>query len=74
MSSIGKLKRLQLKEIKKIWPHEEKDLSPWIAENIDALNEVLNLQIEVEGIADDVQNSRLYLDGTDNSSQMPTII
>jgi len=74
MSSIGKLKRLGLKEIKKIWPHEEKDLSPWIAENVDALNEVLNLQIEIEGKEEYVHNFRLDLVGTDNSSQMPVII
>lgn len=74
MPSIGKLKRLGLKEIKKIWPREEKDLSPWIAENIDALNEVLNLQIEIEGKEEYVQDFRLDLVGTDNSSQMPTII
>ena len=74
MASIGKLKRLGLKEIKRIWPHEEKDLSPWIAENIDALNEVLNLQIEVEGKEEYVHNFRLDLVGTDNFSQMPTII
>lgn len=74
MRSLGKLKKLSLSEIKKIWPHEEKDLSPWIAENIDALNEVLNLQIEIEGKEEYIHNFRLDLVGTDNSSQMPVII
>ena len=74
MRSLGKLKKLGLSEIKKIWPHEEKDLSPWIAENIDALNEVLNLQIEIEGKEEYIHNFRLDLVGTDNSSQMPAII
>jgi len=74
MPSIGKLKRLELNEIKKIWPHEEKDLSPWIAENIDALNEVLKLQIEIEGKEEYIHNFRLDLVGTDNFSQMPVII
>ena len=74
MPSIGKLKKLGLREIKKIWPHEEKDLSPWIAENIDALNEVLNLQIEIESKEEYIHNFRLDLVGTDNFSQMPVII
>jgi len=74
MPSIGKLNRLGLNEIKKIWPHEEKDLSPWIAENIDALNEVLKLQIEIEGKEEYIHNFRLDLVGTDNFSQMPVII
>lgn len=74
MPSIGKLKRLGLKELKEIWPHEEKDLSSWIAENIDALNEVLQLQIEIEGKEEEVHGFRLDLAGTDNLSQMPVII
>lgn len=74
MPAVGKLKKLRLREIKKIWPHEEKDLSPWIAENVDALNEVLNLQIEVEGKEEYIHNFRLDLVGTDNFSQMPVIV
>ena len=74
MSQIGKLRRLELREIKKIWPHEEKDLSPWIVENIDALNEVLSLQIEIESREEYIYNFRLDLTGTDNYSQMPVII
>ncbi|GAH31158.1 unnamed protein product, partial [marine sediment metagenome] len=68
------LKKLELREIKKIWPHEEKDLSPWITENIVALNEVLNLQIEIESKEEYIHNFRLDLAGTDNFSQMPVII
>ncbi|MCK4353684.1 MAG: DUF4268 domain-containing protein [Dehalococcoidia bacterium] len=74
MSKIGKLRRLELGEIKKIWPHEEKDLSPWIMENIDALNEVLELQIEIESREEYIYNFRIDLTGTDNYSQMPIII
>lgn len=74
MRSVGKLKKLGLKEMKKIWPHEEKDLSPWIAENIDPLNEVLKLQIEIEGTEEYVHGFRLDLVGTDNFSQVPVII
>ena len=74
MPSVGKLRKLGLKEIRKIWPHEEKDLSSWIAENMDALNGTLNLQIEVEGKEEPVHNFRLDLVGTDNSSKVPAVI
>jgi len=74
MANIGKLKKLGIQEIRKIWPHEEKELSPWIADNIDALNDTLKLQIEIEGKEEQVHNFRLDLIGTDNASQMPVII
>ena len=74
MSSIGALTKLELEEIRRIWPHEEKDLSPWIADNIDGLNKSLGLQIEVEGREEYVHGFRLDLAGTDASSQMPVII
>ncbi len=74
MVNLGKIIKLGIQEIRQIWPHEEKDLSPWIADNIDALNDVLNLQIEIEGKEEQVDNFRLDLTGTDNASQLPIII
>ncbi len=74
MANIGNLKKLSITEIKKLWPHEEKDLSPWIVENIDSLNEVLKLQIEIESSEEYIFNFRLDLAGTENYSQMPVII
>ena len=74
MTNLGKLKKLDIQEIRKIWPNEEKQLSPWIAENIDALNDVLNLQIEIEGKEEPVSNFRLDLMGTDNASLLPVVI
>ena len=35
MKSIGELKKLNMSEIRKIWPHEVKDLSLWITKNIE---------------------------------------
>lgn len=74
MSKLGKLTKLGIEEMRKIWPLEEKDLSPWIKDNIDALNEVLNLQIEIEKAEEYVHNFRLDLAGTDSVSQMPVVI
>ncbi len=74
MTNLGKLIKWGIQDIRKIWPHEEKELSPWIADNIDALNDTLKLQIEIEGKEEQVHNFRLDLAGTDNASQMPVII
>jgi len=74
MADLGKLVKLRVDEIRKIWPFEEKDLSPWIAGNIDALNKALNLQIEIETSEESVHSFRLDLAGTDNASQMPVVI
>lgn len=74
MASLGNLKRLDVAEIRQIWPREQDHLSPWIAENIEALNEELNLQIEIEGREEYIHGFRLDLAGTDASLQVPVII
>ena len=74
MESLGRMKKLDIKEIREIWPREENDLSPWVAENVDLLNEILSLQIEIEGREEPVHNFRVDLIGTDNSLQVPVVI
>ncbi len=74
MPSLGNLRRLTTEEMRRIWPREEQDLSPWVAENIDALNEVLNLQIEIEGREEYVGNFRIDLVGTDHLSQVSVVV
>ena len=74
MTNLGKLVKLSVEEIRKIWPHEEKNLSPWIEDNIDDLNRALNLQIEIISREESIHNFRLDLAGMDNSSQMPVVI
>jgi hypothetical protein len=53
---------------------EVKDLIPWIAENIEALNEKLNLEIEIDAKEHYEKDVRLDLVGTDHMSQLVTII
>ena len=72
--SLGTLKKLGLSEIRKIWPREEKDLSPWIAENIQDLNDELGLQIQIEGSEEPAYDFRIDLVGTDSVAQVPVII
>jgi len=71
MPLLGRMKKLNISEIREIWPNEEKDLSPWVAEHIDILNETLVLRIEIGGMEEPVHNFRVDLVGTDNSQQIP---
>ena len=74
MATLGKLIKLNLTELRQIWPNEEKDLSPWVANNIDILNDLLSTQIEIEGREEPIHNFRIDLTGTDNFSQVPVVI
>jgi Domain of unknown function (DUF4268) len=40
MSAIGKIERVPLREV---WPHEARDLTTWLEENVDVLNDALGL-------------------------------
>ena len=44
MRELGKLEPVSVREI---WPHEERDFTPWLANNLHLLNEVLDLELEV---------------------------
>lgn len=74
MPSVGKMKKLNLNEIRKVWPNEQKDFSRWVANNIDVLNENLSLQIEIVAAEDPVHSFRADLVGTDNALQVPVVI
>jgi hypothetical protein len=74
MEQIGRLRKLDIADIRKIWPREEQDLSPWITDHIDILNDLLNLQIEIIGKEEYVHNFRLDMVGMENYSKMPVII
>ena len=39
---IGSLRRVPLD---KVWPHEAHDFTPWLAENIDVLNNAIDLSL-----------------------------
>ena len=43
--TLGKLETINLREL---WKHEELDFTPWLAQNIDQLSEILGVQITVE--------------------------
>ena len=41
---IGRLRRVSLREV---WPHEARDFTPWLAENIDVLNNAIDLSLSI---------------------------
>lgn len=71
---IGKIKKLGEAEIRRLWPNEARDFSPWLANNISILNDILNIRIEIEEIEGAVDDFRLDLSGIDGVSQRPVVI
>ena len=44
-----KIHLLEPKEsLRKAWPHEDRDFTPWVVKNIDVLSKALNMELEVE--------------------------
>jgi len=72
--NIGNLRKLDEAAVRKIWPSEERDFSPWLAKNISHLNDTLNIRIEVEELGGPVENFKLDLSGIDRVSQRPVVI
>lgn len=49
---LGKINYVE--DLRAIWKHEEKDFTPWLAENISLLGEALGLDLEVISVEHDV--------------------
>lgn len=73
-SGLGRIIELGEEDIRKLWPNEERDLSPWVRENIDLLNETLGLQIDIEEAESSVGDFRLDLAGSETTTQRPVVI
>jgi hypothetical protein len=43
------ISRLEIVDVREVWQHEAHVFTPWLAENLDRLNEVIGLQLELEG-------------------------
>ena len=46
-SELGTLKWVD--DLREAWKHEAQSFTPWLAENLDRLNEVLGIELEIEG-------------------------
>lgn len=74
MADLGNLEKLDELGVRRIWPREDQDFSPWLTENIDFLNKALNISIEITQAEAPVGNFRLDLEGMDSVSQRPVVI
>lgn len=63
MTSIGKIKKVSLREL---WQKEDKDFTRWLEENIEYLNEVLDIDISIESREEKVGPFKVDLFGEDN--------
>ena len=48
MMNLGKI--TYIKDLRKIWAHEEREFTPWLAENISLLGEELGLDLEIVSV------------------------
>ena len=64
--NLGKLSYIE--DLRTIWKHEEKEFTPWLAENISLLGEALGLDLEVISTEHDVGAFSLDILAKDTSS------
>ncbi len=73
-AALGRIIEMDERAIRQLWPNEERDLSPWVRENIDLLNKALGLQIDIEEAETPVGDFRLDLAGRETTTQRPVVI
>ena len=56
---LGKIEQVAHRDI---WPREDKDFTPWLAENLDELGRVLNMELELTRTEAPVGDGNLALD------------
>ncbi len=71
MNNFGELKKIPLREI---WSHEPNDFTPWLASNIEALGNVLGLELEITDREASVGDFSLDLLAKDLGSSRTVII
>ncbi|MDD3487884.1 MAG: DUF4268 domain-containing protein [Candidatus Pacebacteria bacterium] len=62
--SIGRVRKINPRQI---WKHESKDFTPWLAENIDYLNDILDMDIAVQTVEGSVGPYSVDIYGEDSS-------
>ena len=71
MPDFGELKSV---DIRVLWPHEARDFTPWLTENINLLSDALGMELEVTARETDVGNFSLDLLAKDLGSGCPVVI
>ena len=68
------LSELEAVNLREVWKNEASDFTPWLAENIDALGEVLGLDLEVKSSEAEVGTFSLDILAHDLASDRPVVI
>ena len=55
---VMELSRMEPVSIRTVWPHEERDFTPWLAEHFDYLNDALDMNMVVVATEEPVGNGR----------------
>ena len=72
MKKLGKLQ--EIKDLREAWPHEARDFTPWLAENIDLLSERLGIDISIEETESPVGGFNVDIFATDADTGKRIII
>ena len=72
MIKLGKLK--EVKGLRTAWPHEARDFTPWLAQNIDELGEILGIDISIEETESSVGGFNVDIYATDADTGRRIII
>lgn len=72
MIKLGKLK--EVKDLRTAWPHEARDFTPWLADNIDELGEILGIDISIEETESPVGGFNVDIFATDADTGRKIII
>ena len=73
-AATGQIVKLLEPDLRKIWPKEEGDLSPWIRDNVNEISDLLGLDIQIDEAETPVGGFRLDLAGRDLVTQRPVVI
>ena len=74
MTDVPELGRIEKGDIRKTWPNEAGDFTPWLAEHISELGEALGLDLELQGEEAPVGGFSLDLLASESSGAGRTVI
>lgn len=66
--------KLEQKNLRDLWKHEERDFTPWLAQNIEQLSELLSVPIEVQQIEHRVGSYELDILGRVEGTETVVIV
>ena len=71
---LGQLK--EIKDLRKVWPHEALDFTPWLAEeeNLALLSDTIGLEIAVDETESSVGDFNVYIYATETGTDRKIII